>query len=141
MSRKSTLSAESLAILNYLQEHGACSLDVLLGAFQGLTRAALLKRLSNLVYLHWLVKTVSSGGVKSWELHASARGAVGQVAVARGGRAPAKRKCPAPAPPRGQVAMPRRISFKEGTYTPSPSQILRPGALDFQRVASVGNRC
>lgn len=141
MSRKSTLSAESLAVLKFIQQHGASTLDVLLAAFEGVPRTAMGKRLTNLADLGWLNKTLSSTGQKSWSLHASVVGKVDQVEARGGGRRPAKRKAAPVTPAPGTVAEPRRFSFKEGIYVPRAIQAIRPGSLDFQRVASVGNRC
>lgn len=144
MSRKSTLSAESLAVVKFIQAHGASSLVVLLGAFEGVARAAMLKRLGNLVDLGWLNKTLSATGEKSWSLHAGAVGKVDQVEAPRGGRKRVRCKAAAVAPvvPSPEtIAKPRQFSFKEGVYTERPFQAVRPGSLDFQRVASVGNRC
>ncbi len=40
-----------------------------------------------------------------------------------------------------RVAEPRSINVLLGDYKPLPGPVLRPGALDYQRIQSVGYRC
>ncbi|BEU96583.1 hypothetical protein ACDW_22880 [Acidovorax sp. DW039] len=61
----------------------------------------------------------------------------------RGGRpvgSPNKpKKASAPLP---NLALPPQINVMHGpVYRPEPSPVLRPGALDYQRIASRGYRC
>lgn len=61
----------------------------------------------------------------------------------RGGRpigSPNKpKKAPAQLP---NVALPPQINVMHGpVYRPEPAPVLRPGALDYQRIASRGYRC
>lgn len=44
--------------------------------------------------------------------------------------------------PLPNVALPQQINVMHGpVYRPEPSPVLRPGALDYRRIASRGYRC
>ena len=132
MTRKSTLSPESAAIVSHLKQHGAATLDTLLGHFPAEGRSKLLKRLGNLVALGWIDFSWDDAGDKTWFIRASAR------AIAIHTAAPA---APCQAEPAQPIAGPRRVNVMAGVYMPPAGPALRPGALDFQRVGSVGFRC
>lgn len=132
MTRKSTLSPESAALIAHIKAHGACTAVALLPHFADMGRTQLFKRLGNLVALGWIDFSWDDAGDKTWFIRASAR------AIAIHTAAPAASCQAEPAPP---IAEPRRINVMAGVYMPPAGPALRPGALDFQRVGSVGFRC
>ena len=127
MTRKSTLSPESAAIVSHLKQHGAATLDALLGHFPAESRSKLRKRLSNLYYGNWLDIAWAADGEMLWLVAPRARAAQ-----------PALPTCASHAP---TLVPPRQINVMAGDYTPPPMAAARPGALDFQRVGSHGHRC
>ena len=66
MTRKSTLSPESAAIVSHLKQHGAATLDALLGHFPAEGRSKLRKRLSNLYDGNWLDIAWAADGEMLW---------------------------------------------------------------------------
>ena len=127
MTRKSTLSPESAAIVSHLKQHGAATLDALLGHFPAEGRSKLRKRLSNLYDGNWLDIAWAADGEMLWLVAPRARAAQ-----------PALPTCASHAP---TLVPPRQINVMAGDYTPPPMAATRPGALDFQRVGSHGHRC
>lgn len=132
MTRKSTLSTESAAVIAHLKLHGTCTAVALRPHFPDVSRTALLKRLGNLVALGWLDFSWNSDGDKAWFVRTSAR------AIAVHTTAPEAIHEAKPALP---VAGPRRVNVMTGIYVPPRSSALRPGALDFKGCPSVGYRC
>ena len=127
MTRKSTLSPESAAIVSHLKQHGAATLDTLLGHFPAEGRSKLRKRLLNLYDGNWLDIAWAADGEMLWLVAPRARAAQ-----------PALPTCASHAP---TLVPPRQINVMAGDYTPPPMAAARPGALDFQRVGSHGHRC
>lgn len=132
MSRKSTLSPESAAVIKHLKEHGRCTAAVLCMHFAAMSRKQLLKRLGNLVDLGWLDIDRTDSGDKAWFVRSSAR------AVAVHTTEPKEPPLATAALP---VALPRRVQVMSGTYVPARGPALRPGAMDFRACPSVGYRC
>ena len=132
MSRKSTLSPESAAVIKHLKEHGRCTAAVLCLQFAAMSRKQLLKRLGNLVDLGWLDFDRTDSGDKAWFVRSSAR------AVAVHTTEPKESPSETEALP---VALPRRINVMLGEYVPPRMVSLRPGSLDYQRIESRGHRC
>ena len=132
MSRKSTLSPESAAVIKHLKEHGRCTAAVLCMHFAAMSRKQLLKRLGNLVDLGWLDFDRTDSGDKVWFVRSSAR------AVAVHTTEP---KEPPSATAALPVALPRRINVMSGTYVPTRGPALRAGAMEFRNCPSVGYRC
>jgi hypothetical protein len=132
MSRKSTLSPESAAVIKHLKEHGRCTAAVLCMHFAAMSRKQLLKRLGNLVDLGWLDFDRTDSGDKVWFVRSSAR------AVAVHTTEP---KEPPSATAALPVALPRRVNVMSGTYVPPRGPALRAGAMDFRNCPSVGYRC
>lgn len=132
MSRKSTLSPESAAVIKHLKEHGRCTAAVLCMHFAAMSRKQLLKRLGNLVDLGWLDFDRTDSGDKVWFVRSSAR------AVAVHTTEP---KEPPSATAALPVALPRRVNVMSGTYVPPRGPALRAGAMDFRSCPSVGYRC
>ena len=132
MSRKSTLSPESVAVIKHLKEHGRCTAAVLCMHFAAMSRKQLLKRLGNLVDLGWLDFDRTDSGDKVWFVRSSAR------AVAVHTTEP---KEPPSATAALPVALPRRVNVMSGTYVPARGPALRAGAMDFRNCPSVGYRC
>ena len=132
MSRKSTLSPESVAVIKHLKEHGRCTAAVLCMHFAAMSRKQLLKRLGNLVDLGWLDFDRTDSGDKVWFVRSSAR------AVAVHTTEP---KEPPSATAALPVALPRRVNVMSGTYVPTRGPALRAGAMDFRACPSVGYRC
>lgn len=135
MTRKSTLGPESAALIAHIKAHGACTALALRPHFATMGRPQLLKRLGNLVALGWLDFTWDDAGHKTWFIRASAR------AIAIHTCAPTTPAMPCQAEPAPPIAGPRRVNVMAGVYMPPAGPALRPGALDFQRVGSVGFRC
>lgn len=133
MTRKSTLSPESVAVINHLKEHGTSTAVQLLGRpqFTGANRTLLLKRLGNLVALGWLDFTWADDGKKAWFVRGSAR-AIEVHPVAELAQAPE---------PELPKVEPRRIDLMAGIYVPPRGPALRAGAMDFRACPSVGHRC
>ena len=132
MSRKSTLSPESAAVIKHLKEHGRCTAPVLCMHFAAMSRKQLLKRLGNLVDLGWLDFDRTDSGDKVWFVRSSAR------AVAVHTTEP---KEPPSATAALPVALPRRVNVMSGTYVPTRGPALRAGAMEFRNCPSVGYRC
>lgn len=132
MSRKSTLSPESAAVIKHLKEHGRCTAAVLCMHFAAMSRKQLLKRLGNLVDLGWLDFDRTDSGDKAWFVRSSAR------AVAVHTTEP---KEPPSATAALPVALPRRVNVMSGTYVPTRGPALRAGAMEFRNCPSVGYRC
>ena len=132
MSRKSTLSPESVAVSKHLKEHGRCTAAVLCMHFAAMSRKQLLKRLGNLVDLGWLDFDRTDSGDKVWFVRSSAR------AVAVHTTEP---KEPPSATADLSVALPRRVNVMSGTYVPTRGPALRAGAMEFRNCPSVGYRC
>ena len=132
MSRKSTLSPESVAVIKHLKEHGRCTAAVLCMHFAAMSRKQLLKRLGNLVDLGWLDFDRTDSGDKAWFVRSSAR------AVAVHTTEP---KEPPSATAALPVALPRRVNVMSGTYVPTRGPALRAGAMEFRNCPSVGYRC
>lgn len=132
MSRKSTLSPESAAVIKHLKEHGRCTAAALCMHFAAMSRKQLLKRLGNLVDLGWLDIDRADSGDKVWFVRSSAR------AVAVHTTEPKELPLATAALP---VALPRRINVMLGEYVPPRMVSLRPGSLDYQRIESRGHRC
>lgn len=138
MTRKSTLSPASAAVINHLKEHGHKSAALLCSRFPDMSRAQLFKRLGNLVALGWLDVATNDAGERIWLLRASARAiAVHTTAAQEPVQAPAQ----PPQSPQLPVVAPRSINVMAGIYVPPRGPALRPGALDFKACPSVGYRC
>lgn len=133
MSRKSTMSPESAAVINHLKDHRRCTVDQLCAGFPDVPRTVLLKRLNNLRALGWLDVSRDDDGVGVWFVRSSARA----TAVHTSEPAPTEPvKVPA-----GPVAEPRRVNVMSGIYVPPRGPALRAGALDHRSCPSVGYRC
>ena len=126
MSRKTTLSPESLAILNLLRERGPCSLvELRLNLPAAFSKFHLVKRLGTLVDNGWLQVLWPTEDERLWAVSPRARAALPKLQPNE--------------PP--VLVPPRRISVMSGNYTPRPMHPARAGALDYQRCASHGVRC
>ncbi len=129
MSRKSTLSPESGAVIRHLKAHGRCTAAALRPHFAAMSRAQLVRRLDSLVILGWLDFVWNEAGDKTWSIRSSAR------AIPVHTTEPEEEPEPLP------VALPRRINVMVGDYVPPRMASLRPGSLDYQRIESRGHRC
>ena len=127
MTRKSTLGPESAAIVSHLKQHGAATLDALLGHFPAEGRSKLRKRLSNLYDGNWLDIAWAADGEMLWLVAPRARAAQ-----------PALPTCASHAP---TLVPPRQINVMSGNYVPARGPALRAGAMDFRSCPSVGYRC
>ena len=127
MSRKPTIGPQSVAVVEHLKLHGASTLEELRVHFGAEGRGRFAQRLSNLVYGNWLDISYAANGDMLYLVAPRARAAL------------PKAQAPASAPP--VLVPPRRISVMAGTYTPPTMAPARPGALNYQRVASHGVRC
>lgn len=123
MTRKTFLSAESVAVIAYLRTHGQTTERVLCARFSDEVRGALLKRLSGLCACGWLDFGWNDDGDKHWFVRPSARTAVAAV-VAEPPEAP-------------NLVLPRRINVMAGHYQPSQWQTHRAGAQDHLSVPSL----
>lgn len=129
MSRKSTLSAESGAVIRHLKAHGRSTVAALRPHFTAMSRAQLVRRLDSLVTLGWLDFGWTEAGDKTWCIRSSARAI------------PVHTTEPEEPPAALPVALPRRINVMTGDYVPPRMSSLRPGSLDYQRIESRGHRC
>jgi hypothetical protein len=136
MTRKSTLSPESVAVIEHLKTHGASTAVALLPHFPGVDKTLLLKRLGNLVALGWLDFNWNEDGKKAWFVRSSARAIPVHAAAPRESERAVREAPPAP-----ELVQPRRINVMVGDYVPPRGPTLRPGALDFKHCPSVGFRC
>lgn len=134
MTRKSTLSPDSAALIAHIKAHGTCTAVALRPHFSAMGRTALLKRLGNLVALGWLDFTWNDAGDKTWFIRASAR------AIAIHTAAPTKSATPCQTEPTLPIAGPRRVNVMAGIYLPPPGPALRAGA-DHRHIQSRGFRC
>ena len=73
MSRKSTLSPESGAVIRHLKAHGRSTVAALRPHFTAMSRAQLVRRLDSLVALGWLEFGWTEAGDKTWCIRSSAR--------------------------------------------------------------------
>lgn len=135
MTRKSTLSAESVAVINHVKAHTQCTVPQLCEAFPSVHRTQLLKRLNNLRALGWLDVASNDTGVAVWFIRAAARATKVHTTT------PAEPQSAPTPPPAGQIAGPRVHNVMAGHYVPPRGPALRPGALDYRNCPSVGYRC
>ena len=136
MPRKSTMSAESKAIVDYLRKYGPTNRTELNSAMVCQNANEITKRLNNLSIAGWVC---FSPKFLTWEISPSAHD------MFPGTRASHKKDAhlkPAPqhAEP-GQVVPPRTFNFHGTTYVPPQITPARQGALDFGQIASRGQRC
>lgn len=80
MTRKSTLSAASVAVVNHLKANRRQTVSQLLAHFEGISRTVLNKRLRNLLALGWLDFATDEVGERIWFVRASARAVVARTA-------------------------------------------------------------
>lgn len=132
MTRKSTLSAESVEVIDHLKARGRQTTAQLLSHFAGVPRTVLGKRLRNLCALGWLDFAATDAGERIWFVRSSAR-----AIVARTSEPEAPRQSKEVLP----IVEPRRVNVMAGVYVPQRGPALRPGALDFKACQSVGYRC
>lgn len=132
MTRKSTLSPVSVAVISSLKEHGAHTAAALCLRIPQESLSQLQKRLRNLAALGWIESRPYGRGGKLWFLRPSAR----SIAVNNTGAAPPSEPAPA-----GDVAAPRRINVMAGTLGADPAPNYRPGAMQFMAIKSRGQRC
>lgn len=133
-----SLSAPSMALVQYLRRRGAQSVDAILASHSQEGRPALTRRLGNLEACGWLERRSTQAGTV-W----AARADVPQRLRAQA-KPPAAVETAAAGPLAGPlaVAAPRRVDVMHGpTYQPAATAVVRPGALDTRRIASRGTRC
>ncbi len=123
MTRKTCMSAESVAVINYLRTHGQTAEKVLCARFSDEVRGVLLKRLSGLCACGWLDFGWNDDGDKHWFVRPSARTAVAAV-VAEPPAAP-------------NLVPPRRINVMAGNYEPAAWPTARAGAQDHLAAPSL----
>jgi len=136
MSRKSSMSAESKAVLDYLRTFGATTAERILAATAGEALPALGKRLRNLESGGWVKKERNPAGIVMWAICPSARGLFTE-------QRPRRHRTVSPTNAFvGAPALPRQINVMHGpVYVPPPSVGIRQGAFDFMQVRSVGMPC
>nr|WP_315539474.1 hypothetical protein [uncultured Comamonas sp.] len=136
MSRKSSMSAESKAVLDQLRTCGATTAEHLLAVVPGEALPALGKRLRNLEAGGWVKKERNPAGIVMWGICPSARGLFAE-------QRPRSRKTASPADAFvGTPAFPRQINVMHGpVYVPPPNVVTRQGAFDFMQLRSVGMPC
>ena len=140
MSRKSTMSAESKAIVDYLRKFGPTNRTELNSAMRGQTADEITKRLNNLSIAGWVL---FSPAFRTWEISPSAHGmfpsldAVSKRQAVKEARESLKTETYAPQ----EVVPPRTFNFHGTKYEPTPFTPARQGALDFGQIPSRGQRC
>lgn len=133
--RHAAQSALNLDILNHVARHEPCSFESLFTLFGEAThdqeaRARFQKRLSYLTFSGQLQIT-NRNGQRHW-------------CAPLADEAPETAAVPAESSPAwvGSVAQsPRNDVMHCPVYVPGRAPVLRPGALDFKRLGSVGDRC
>ena len=142
MPRKSTMTAESKAIVDYLRKFGPTNRTELNSAMAGQTANEITKRLNNLSIAGW-VRYVPA--FSTWEISPSAHGMFpGTRASHKKDALPKKDSLPKKveqcAEPVERVP-PRTFNFHGTNYVPPAFTPARQGALDFGAVPSRGLRC
>lgn len=140
MSRKSTMSAESKAIVDYLRKFGPTNRTELNSAMRGQTAVEITKRLNNLSIAGWVR---FSPVYRVWEISPSAHGMFPSLDMATKRLAVKKAKAEVKAGTKepAELVPPRTFNFHGTTYEPQPFTPARQGALDFGQVPSHGQRC
>lgn len=140
MSRKSTMSAESKAIVDYLRKFGPTNRTELNSAICGQTANEITKRLNNLSIAGWVRL---SPVYRVWEISPSAHGMFPSLDIdskrlaVKKARASAEAGIAEPA----ERVPPRTFNFHGTTYEPPQFTPARQGALDFGQIPSRGQRC
>ena len=136
MPRKSNMSEESKAIVDYLRKFGPTNRTDLNSAMRGQTAEEITKRLNNLSIAGWVC---FSHKFHTWEISPSAHD------MFPGTRASNKKEAqPKPALQHAEpaeVVPPRTFNFHSTTYVPPQLTPARQGALDFGQIPSRGQRC
>ncbi len=138
-------SALNLALLNHVVTHEPCAFDELFNLFgdkplDGAAKLRFSKRLSYLVNGGKLC-LMNHGGRRHWcvpqiDSETDSEALEGALDCPAATLAAQAKKWV------GTVAPPRRHSVMHGElYKPEAQASLRPGALDYQRYPSVGDRC
>lgn len=136
MSRKSTMSAESKAIVDYLRKVGPTKRADLNAAIRGQTVKEIATRLKNLAFGGWVRY---SPVYRVWEISPSAHGMFPSLDMATKRIAVKKARAALTEP--GELVPPRTFNFHGTTYVPPQFTPARQGALDFGQVPSRGQRC
>lgn len=119
-------------LLDFIEAHQPIGLSALFASFDGAGESltAFTKRLHYLKKQGWLLSAGKSTR------------AVWSRSSERPSQALPPKVAPQPAAAVGWPVPPRQHNVMHGpTYQPAASPALRPGALDFMRLASHGNRC
>lgn len=145
MKRKSMMSPESRAIVEYLRKHGPTSRKALNAAFPSEQTAVISRRLNNLSACGWVQLNRATG---EWEIRPSAQGLFPDQGAPAFTSAPAPAPAPAPVPSSAAPAEPvepvppaRYDRMRAPVWTQTLAPAALPGASDFQRVSSRGLRC
>lgn len=148
MIRKSTMTAESRALINHLRAHGPTSIAGLCLAFPEFDKHALSRRLHNMRGIGWL-DAKGTRGALVWSMHPEAEHllpALEAGVLVSSMRTPLQaRPVHKPAPPVPQplnpdlVAQSRSYAFRP--WVPSRPAALRAGSMDFRACPSRGVRC
>lgn len=135
--RKSSMSAESLAIVVYLRKHGSASKSDLRKLLPNQQPLQINQRLNNLRIGGW----VEFNEVKGvWEFCPVVDDLFPTLRAPK--RSSSDSASSKPAPREGlNFVPPRTFNFHGSTYVPPSFAPTRPGALDFSSVASHGQRC
>lgn len=136
MSRKSTMSAESKAIVDYLRKVGPTSRADLNTAIRGQTVKEIATRLKNLTFGGWVRY---SPVYRVWEISPSAHGMFPSLDMATKRIAVKKARAAITEPV--ELVPPRTFNFHGTTYVPPQFTPARQGALDFGNIPSHGQRC
>ena len=136
MPRKSTMTAESKAIVDYLRKFGPTNRTELNSAMAGQTANEITKRLNNLSIAGWVL---FSPAFRTWEISPSAHGMFPGTRVLHKKDALPK-QAPQHIAPAERVP-PRTFNFHGTNYVPPAFTPARQGALDFGAVPSRGLRC
>lgn len=140
MPRKSSMSKESKAIVDYLRKFGATNRTELNSAMSGQTATEVTKRLNNLSISGWVR---FSPVYRTWEISPSAQGmfpsldAFTQRKAVKQARESLQARSQEPA----NLVPARTFNFHGTNYVPPSFTPARQGALDLGQVPSRGQRC
>lgn len=135
MQRKSNMSAESKAIVDYLRTYGPTNRTELNSAIAGQTASGITKRLNNLSIAGWVLYSAQFG---TWEISPSAHDMFPSTRASL--KKDAQQKPPQHTTP-AELVPPRTFNFHGTNYVPPSFTPARQGALDFGAVPSRGLRC
>lgn len=148
MIRKSTMTAESRALINHLRAHGPTSIADLCLAFPDQSKHSLSRRLHNMRGIGWL-DAEGARGALVWSMHPDSEHLLPSLeagVLVSSMRAPlhvrpVHKRSPAEPKPIDQQLVAQSRSYAFRPWVPSRPMALRAGSMDFRACPSRGVRC